>query len=78
MSMLNDLPPEKVKELKELYDMLMENEEIYFAVPWSLWYGGGLVLAVLDTSQQDAEFMNQEPYDDPIRNRDEFYRGKET
>lgn len=75
MSMLSDLPPEKVKELKELYDMLMENEEIYWVGP-SQGMVGDWFLMYWTLHNKMLKFMNQEPYDDPIRNRNEFYAAK--
>ena len=70
--MLNDLPPEKVQELKEMYDTLMENEEIYFAYP-GLYGMVGDWFQCTGTSTTSAWVHEPRTYDDPMRNREEYH-----
>ena len=76
MSMLDDLSPEKVKELKEMYEMLMENEDIYWMAPSCHGMIGDWFKMYWTLHNKMLEFMNQEPYQDPLTNREEFYKMK--
>ena len=78
MSMLNDLPPEKVQALKEMYETLMENEEIYFAYPGLYGMVGDWFAMYWDLHNKCLEFMNEEPYHDPMLNREEYHRVKNS
>ena len=68
-----NLSPEKKKELIEIYDTLMENEEVYYAYPGLYGMVGDWFEMYWDLHNKVLVLMDEEPYEDPQRNR-EIYR----
>ena len=72
------LSPEKKKQLTEIYEMLMENEEIYYSYPGLYGMIGDWFKIYWDLHNKMLEFMYEEPYDEPLTNRENYHKMKKN